>query len=116
MITTRCSSNKSASPRRGVHKRMSANLYKGMGSRFAQGISNADFRGGFSCRDVADYRLLAAMSRVRYIARSHSLERKKNLCADPVADIKMQVVRACAPLFIRLDIGVLWATALCVPQ
>lgn len=61
------------------------------------------------------------MSRVRHIVGPLSLflsleREKKNLCADPIADIKMQVVRACAPLFIRLDIGVLWATALCVPQ
>lgn len=39
----------------------------------------------------------------------------KNPRTDLVVDIKMQVVRACAP-FARPDISVLWPTALCVPQ
>lgn len=39
----------------------------------------------------------------------------KNPRTDLAAGIKMQVVRACA-LLGRSDIGILWPTALCVPQ
>jgi len=111
----------------GVHKQMSANLYKDTDSRFAQGISNAGTISGWfellrycrllaaGNRDVARHRPLSlSFSLLPSLSLSLSIW-EKNLCADPVADIKMQVVRACAPLFIRLDIGVLWATALCVP-
>lgn len=105
---------------------MSANLYKGTGSRIAQGISSAGagtisgvvgavailpITGRWQPRDVTCPSIVGLLS--FSLCRP---EEKKNLCADPVADIKMQAVRACASLFIRLDIGVLWTTALCVPQ
>lgn len=98
--------------RHGVHKQTSANLYKGTGSRFAQGISNAApvTVSGWWFELSRCRRLQAAgnraMSSVRHrgparalslsLSLTLNLEKKKSVHADPVAGIKMQVVRACA--------------------